>query len=131
MKITIAVCVLALCCCGCDQMKQSIQPKATQEGRKEMPLRPFQRFVPVGTNPEIALDTVMGKLCRTVPNGGDPLGILDPGCGVTKEMKDIGFVPKKCSSGKTWVKSESKSSAPYSNVPDCDPVVLRWNPETQ
>jgi hypothetical protein len=88
-----------------------------------------QRYVPVGSDPEVALDTQTGMLCRTVavaspgdtrsaslPLCGQPIYVdsstgeaLDPACAVTSRDKKLGFVPDACKSGKTWVLQPSKA----------------------
>jgi uncharacterized lipoprotein YajG len=60
--------------------------------RQQQP--PAQRFLPVGNNPEIALDSQNGTLCRTVPAAG-----REPGCALSEEEKKLGFVPLSCKSG--------------------------------
>lgn len=83
------------------------------------------RYVPVGNEPEIALDTQSGQICRTVDDTNDPLGILDAACAVTADMKKVGFVPRACKSGHTWVKGEgSPRPSQYSNLPRCSDVIV-------
>ncbi|HMD97053.1 MAG TPA: hypothetical protein VKM93_06945 [Terriglobia bacterium] len=65
-----------------------------------------QRFLPVGNNPEIALDSQDGTLCRTVPAAG-----REPGCAVSEEDKKLGFVPASCKGGQTWIKAVKGGSA--------------------
>jgi hypothetical protein len=85
-----------------------------------------QRFLPVGNNPEIALDSQDGTLCRTVPA---PLGHTqqvaqpfatwlrqqgagrEPGCAVSEEEKKLGFIPASCKSRQTWVRAVKGGSA--------------------
>lgn len=97
---------------GCGDFGKSSSKKDTQC---------TARYAPVGNNPEIALDTQSGQLCRTVADTNDPLGILDPACGVSEEMKKVGFVPRGCkSSGQTWVKGQGdKQPSPYTSLPRC------------
>ena len=51
---------------GCDTTKQQ---QSTRESVKDSPCT--TRYVPVGNNPEIALDTQTGVLCRTVPEASE------------------------------------------------------------
>jgi len=84
-----------------------------------------QRYVPVGNNPEIALDTQTGMLCRTIADTNDPLGIFDPACGVSEQEKKLGWVPKGCKSETTWVKGEGdKSPSRYTHLPMCQKVIV-------
>src|SRR5436305_11398705 len=106
-------------CVNCGDFGKS-QPK-----EKAQDAQCTARYVPVGNDPEIALDTQMGQLCRTVDDTGDPLGILDPACGVTADMKKVGFVPRECKSGQTWIKGEGdKHPSRYSSLPRCSKVIV-------
>ena len=83
------------------------------------------RYVPVGNDPDIALDTQTGSLCRTVADTNDPLGIRDAACGVTPEMKKVGFVPNGCKGGQTWVKGEGdKKPSRYTGLPVCSKIIV-------
>jgi hypothetical protein len=82
----------------------------------------YPRYVPVGNDPEITLDTQTGVLCRTYERTNETINTaLDKLlCEVTQEQKKKGFVPEGCKNGNTWVKSESgKSSSRWSRLPPC------------
>ncbi len=98
----------------------------TDSTTRSKPEAPYsQRYVPVGNNPDVALDTQTGMLCRTVEDAGAPLGILDSRCGVSEQEKSFGFVPKTCNSGKTWVLGQDdKRSSSYNSIPVCDKVIV-------
>jgi hypothetical protein len=83
-----------------------------------------QRFLPVGNNPEIALDTSRGILCRTVTDVQAPANLFDPACELTdaqraEQEKYKGFVVDSCKTGRTWVRSELKGAANYGALPLC------------
>src|SRR5207237_932189 len=81
---------------------------------------PFQRFLPTGNNPEIALDTQTGSLCRTVDDVNDPLGLRDPDCAVNEQEKKLGFVPKACTTRKTWLSGSGDVHRDrYASLPRC------------
>lgn len=114
-----AILSLTVACTACGDFGKTSSPEKAQEAQCTT------RFTPVGNDPEIALDTQSGELCRTVADTGDPLGILDPACGVSEDMKKVGFVPRACNSGKTWVKGEGdKHPSRYSNLPRCGKVIV-------
>lgn len=127
-----AILSLALLLCSCNRLAS--RPQQTQQSIRTATTEPapFQRFLPTGNDPQLALDTQTGMLCRTVPPvySGDPLGILDPACGVTREYKNLGFVPNGCK-GPTWVKDEpTPVKSKYGNVPVCGKMPYRYNPAT-
>jgi hypothetical protein len=96
-----------------DQSKQN-------ENSKQQETPCAARYVPVGNNPEIALDTQTGTLCRTIADTNDPLGIRDSACGVSQQEKKSGFVPSACRSGETWAKGEGdKNPSRYTSLPNC------------
>jgi hypothetical protein len=68
------------------------------------------RFVPVGNNPDIALDTQTGTLCRTVGDANDPLGIRNPG-------------------DKTWIRGAGDEKPDkYTRLPVCSKVIVAAPP---
>lgn len=77
------------------------------------------RYLPVGDNPDIALDTQTGMLCRTFEDPVVPVGPGDPACGVTEEQKERAFVPHACKTGQTWVQID-QHSARYTAVHSCN-----------
>lgn len=100
------------------------QSKRNENSRqKETPCT--ARYVPVGNNPEIALDTQTGTLCRTIADTNDPLGIRDPACGVSQQQRNSGFVPSGCKADQTWVKGEGgKNPSRYTSLPVCSKVIV-------
>jgi len=89
--------------------------------QKKSPATPPQRFLPVGNDPEIALDTARGILCRTVTDPDAPANLFDAGCEIPEKNKSLQFIPDSCKSGKTWVRSEVKgaSTSKYGKLPLC------------
>jgi hypothetical protein len=77
------------------------------------------RYLPVGDNPDIALDTQTGMLCRTFDDTTAPSDFRDPGCGVTEEQRLRNFVPYMCKSGQTWVQLDQHSYR-YTTLPVCN-----------
>jgi hypothetical protein len=113
MLVAMLICTLGISGCS----KLSNEPKQVSQ----QPC--VARFVPVNNKPEVALDTQTGSLCRTVADTNDPLGIMDPDCGVSQDMKKVGFVPKACKSGQTWVKGAGDTNP--SSLPVCRSAKLR------
>jgi hypothetical protein len=113
-----SVFLLTLCAYGCTNLAQDRQKQKAE--RNEVTCT--ARFVPVGNNPDIALDSQTGMLCRTVSDTNDPLGILDPACAVDEQGKKLGFVPVGCSGGKTWVRGSSEKGSDTN-----DPLGI-WDP---
>jgi hypothetical protein len=95
---TVLVTVLG---CACyDQSKD----QSKELPKEEVPCA--ARFAPVGNNPEIALNTQTGLLCRTVADTNDPLGIRDP-------------------SDKNWVKGTGDEKPDkYTSLPSCDRAIV-------
>jgi hypothetical protein len=113
--------LIAVTCCVFSTACTNWAARSTQEnGTTQQNVSHPQRYVPVGNNPEIALDTETGVLCRTIADTNAPLDILDPSCAVDQEQKKLGFIPIACKNGKTWVRGEGdKSPSPYTKLPTC------------
>jgi glucose dehydrogenase len=77
------------------------------------------RYLPVGDNPDVALDTQTGMLCRTFDDTTAPSGFRDPACGVTGDQKERSFVPYTCKTGQTWVQIDQHSPR-FTSVPACN-----------
>src|SRR5271157_5654906 len=117
----IGVVALAACNNACSDLINS----RSGQGKQQVQQPCTARYVPVGNNPEIALDTQTGMLCRTIADTNDPLGIFDPACGVSEQEKKLGWVPKGCKSETTWVKGEGdKSPSRYTHLPMCQKVIV-------
>ena len=108
---TTPIIILLGCTLGC----------STQKETKTAPEPPQPRFLPVGENPEIALDTVHGILCRTVTDPEAPANLFDPACEIPEKYESLRFVPVACSSGKTWVRSKvaGVAESKYGKLPLC------------
>jgi hypothetical protein len=104
--VTLALVILS-CACQKTQSKQNADRPCAA------------RYLPVGDNPDIALDTQTGMLCRTFDDTSAPTGFRDPACGVTEEQKQRSFVPYTCKTGQTWVQIDQHSSH-YASVPSCN-----------
>lgn len=117
---------------ACSVLLLGCQGRGTQPDRRESATSGApcaQRYVLVGSDPEIALDTQLGVLCRTVANPDDPLGILDPECAVTE--RDKSFIPDTCKSGRTWVRGvDDKKHSRSSTLPFCAQNLYRYNGQT-
>jgi hypothetical protein len=86
MKVALLVTlVLTLFGNGCSNLLRDQSTLKIASKEREQPCSP--RYVPVGNNPEIALDTESGTLCRTIADTNDPLGIRDAACGVSQQEK--------------------------------------------
>jgi hypothetical protein len=125
--------LVAVTCCVFSTACTNWAARSTQEnGTTQQNVPHPQRYVPVGNNPEIALDTETGMLCRTVADANDSLGILDPSCAVDPEQKKLGFIPIACKSGKTWVRGEGDTSpSRYTKLPTCGGVSPQSAPSEQ
>jgi len=89
-----------------DPSKEQSNP--TEQSKQEAPCA--ARFAPVGNNPEIALDTQTGSLCRTVADTNDPLGIRDP-------------------HDKSWPRGAGdKNPNRYTSLPVCSKVIVATSP---
>jgi hypothetical protein len=95
---TVLVTVFIIACSDLSRDQSEKLPK------EEVPCA--ARFVPVGNNPEIALDTQTGSLCRTVADTNDPLGIRDP-------------------SDKNWVRrTGDEKPDKYTSLPGCNKAIV-------
>jgi glucose dehydrogenase len=95
---TLFLTILSVACSDLSKDQSKEQPK------EEAPCT--ARFVPVGNNPDIALDTQTGSLCRTVADTNDPLGIRDP-------------------NDKTWVRGTGDEKADkYASLPVCNNATI-------
>jgi hypothetical protein len=118
---------LLLLLAGCSDVNSGGTAKQEQSQTPKPPA--VQRFVSVGNDPEIALDTQEGMLCRTVPYPNDPLGILDENCAITAEQKKLGFVPDNCKSKQTWVRGETANNPKYASLPRCGKPTVSIKPD--
>jgi hypothetical protein len=108
-------------CAASDVVNSS--EKQREEPQKHSAEVVGQRYLPVGNNPEIALDTQTGRLCRTVmrsvdfeaPNSSDV-------CTVSEESKKPGFVPDGCKSGETRVLRTEHPVKTYADLPLCTKI---------
>ena len=117
----IGVVALAACNNACSDLINS----RSGQGKQQVQQPCTARYAPVGSNPEIALDTQTGMLCRTVADTNDPLEILDPACALSEQNRKAGFVPDACKSGKTWVRGEGdKHPSRYTSLPVCEKVIV-------
>jgi hypothetical protein len=108
---------------GCSDLLKDQSKRNAGSNQQEQPCT--VRYAPVGNNPDIALDTQTGTLCRTIADTNDPLGIMDSACGVNQQEKKLGFVPSGCKSGQTWVKGEGdKNPSRYTSLPLCSKVIV-------
>ena len=83
------------------------------------------RYFPVGNNPEIALDTQTGTLCRTISDTNGPLGIREAACGVSQQEKKSGLVPNGCRADQIWEKGEGdKNPSRFTSLPVCSKVIV-------
>ena len=57
---------------GCSLLKDQSKQNA---GSKQQEQPCTVRYAPVDSNPDLALDTQTGMLCRTIADTNDPLGI--------------------------------------------------------
>ncbi len=124
MKVALLVAlVFTLFGYGCSDLLKNQSRRNVDSKQQEQPCSP--RYVPVGNDPEIALDTEAGTLCRTIADTNDPLGIRDSACGVSEQEKKSGVVPGGCKSGQTWVKGEGdKNPSRYTSLPVCSKVIV-------
>jgi hypothetical protein len=84
------------------------QSRRAEQSKQEPPCA--ARFAPVGNNPEIALDTQTGSLCRTVADTNDPLGIRDP-------------------DDKSWPRGAGdKNPDKYTSLPVCSRAIVATSP---
>jgi hypothetical protein len=67
---------------GCSDLLRDQSKRNAGSNQQQQPCT--ARYVPVGNDPDIALDTQTGSLCRTVADTNDPLGILDSACAVSQ-----------------------------------------------
>jgi hypothetical protein len=115
--------VLCLIVAACSNWDRSVQQNESHSARSGSPY--VQRYVPVGGDPSIALDTQTGMLCRTVDDANDPLRLFDPTCAVTPEQKKLGFVPTACKKGVTWVRGEGDATnSKFTKLPTCQSVIV-------
>lgn len=130
--------VLVLCfLCGCSDANKN-NPAANQPTPMKQP-DASQRFLPAGGDPEIALDTKLGVLCRTITDPGKPNNLYEPGCELKEEYKKSGFIPDSCPSGKTWTRADlgTTSMTKYGALPLCigidehfGKITHKYNPAT-
>jgi hypothetical protein len=122
--ILFATVIVALLNTSCGHSLEDLLNRHSEK-KKSQDVICAARYVPVGNDPEIALDTQTGSLCRTISDTNDPLGILDSACGVTEQERKVGFVPDGCKSGRTWVKGEGdKNPSRYTALPRCSEAIV-------
>jgi|ERR1700733_7387900 len=122
-SILVALVVLTTVSSGCSDLLKDQPKRKADSKQQEQPCT--ARYVAVGNNPDIALDTQTGSLCRTVADTNDPLGILDSACAVSQREKKAGVVPSGCKDGMTWVKGEGdKNPSRYTSLPICNKIIV-------
>jgi hypothetical protein len=105
---TVLAIVFSVACSDLSKDPSKDQSKPAEQSKQEPPCA--ARFAPVGNNPEIALDTQTGSLCRTVADTNDPLGIRDP-------------------DDKSWPRGAGdKNPDKYTSLPVCSKVIVATSP---
>jgi hypothetical protein len=119
MKALLVMLLCLLCGCSDSNKNNAVANQPTPAPTKQQDTS--QRFLPAGGDPEIALDTKLGVLCRTITDPGKPNNLYDAGCEVKEEYKKLGFIPDSCRSGKTWTKSDlgTTFTTKYGTLPLC------------
>jgi hypothetical protein len=86
------------------------------EAKQDAPCH--QRYVPVGNNPDIALDTQTGSLCRTVVYASAVRGGVTPGVGAV--VDGYRFKGGDPSNKANWEPTVERSHDKYASLPGCD-----------